>query len=369
MKSIIKSAKTVDEAIEIGLKEIGLTRHEVEIEIIQEHSKGILGLFGGNDAIVKIKEKTKMKIDIDEIFEDSKLKFDNTFAETVEDDIDNFEDEDDYEDIQDEDFYLEYDLDEEDEDSEDEKKEEITRQINTDVTIKSDELKEDFEQHQDEEDDEELTEIKEFSEVLEVDFEDEDDYDYENDEEAKIYSSDDEKLVNTRELDFSGNANIVEDEDDIEETAKKIKSNLEDILVKMHIDSKVSYETEKDNIIKLNLTDISENDTGIVIGSKGETLNAIQYILSLLTNKNTNKYYRVTLNVANYRDRKKKSIEINAQKVAYKVLKTKKSIALRPMNSYERRIVHYSLQNYKGIETVSIGKFPNRKVVIKYQEK
>lgn len=348
MKSIIKSAKTVDEAIEIGLKEIGLTRHEAEIEVIQEPTKGIFGIFGGNDALVKIKEKTKMKIDIDEIFEDSKLKFDNISVETIEDD-----------DIKYEDFYLEYDLDDEDEDSEDEI-EELTPHLETDNVIKSDELDEDFKEYEEK--------SNEYQEKFEEDFENES-KEVEKDKEIETYSSDKEDLINTRDLDFSGDANIVEDEDDIEETAKKIKNNLEDILVKMHIDSKVSYETEKDNIIKLNLTDISENDTGIVIGSKGETLNAIQYILSLLTNKNTNKYYRVTLNVANYRDRKKKTIEMNAQKIAYKVLKTKKSIALRPMNSYERRIVHYSLQNYKGIETVSIGKFPNRKVVIKYQEK
>ncbi len=74
------------------------------------------------------------------------------------------------------------------------------------------------------------------------------------------------------------------------------------------------------------------------------------------------------MDVADYRERRKKSIEANAQKVAFRVLKTKKSIALKPMNSYERRIVHYTLQNYKGIETVSTGKFPNRKVIIKYED-
>lgn len=346
MKSIIKSAKTVDEAIELGLKEIGLSREEAEIEVMQESTKGIFGIFGGNDAIVKIKEKTKMKIDIDDIFADSRLNFEDNSKENniyeVEEEVND-------------DFDDDFDEDDFDEDSFEEE---------TDVVKKTTEEKEVTDEVDASE--EEIEEVQEV-ELAESETEKEHE-EFDNNEENEVYSTNSEDLVNTRELDFSGNADIVADNDDIEETAKKIKSNLEDILVKMHIDSKVTYETEKDNIINLNLTDISENDTGIVIGSKGETLNAIQYILSLLTNKHTNKYYRVTLNVANYRDRRKKSIEINAQKVAYKVLKTKKSIALRPMNSYERRIVHYALQNYKGIETVSTGKFPNRKVVVKYQE-
>ncbi|EHR32094.1 RNA-binding cell elongation regulator Jag/EloR [Helcococcus kunzii] len=329
MKSIIKSSKTIEEAVDLGLKELGLDRNNTEIEIIQEPTKGFLGMFGGNDAIVKIKEKDKSTdINLDDIFGD--LKQNSSFAE-VEDESDEEIDE----------RFSKYDDLEEDE-------EEIVETESHDTVDEVVENKEDdsYEDSVDSYEDE-TTETEQ--------------------EEYEIFKSDKEKTVNTRELTFSGEAVEINDEDSLEVVAQKTKKILEDILVKMHIETKVDYETNKNNIINLDLSDISENDTGIVIGSKGETLNAIQYTLSLLVNRNTKQFYRVTLNVADYRDRRKRSIENNAKKVAFKVLKTKKSIALKPMNSYERRIVHYALQSYKEIETVSSGKFPNRKVVVKYK--
>lgn len=329
MKSIIKSAKTIEEAVDLGLKELGLDINNTEIEIIQEPTKGFLGMFGGNDAIVKIKEKDKSTdINLDDIFGD--LKQNSSFAE-VEDESDEEIDE----------RFSKYDDLEEDE-------EEIVETESHDTVDEVVENKEDdsYEDSVDSYEDE-TTETEQ--------------------EEYEIFKSDKEKTVNTRELTFSGEAVEINDEDSLEVVAQKTKKILEDILVKMHIETKVDYETNKNNIINLDLSDISENDTGIVIGSKGETLNAIQYTLSLLVNRNTKQFYRVTLNVADYRDRRKRSIENNAKKVAFKVLKTKKSIALKPMNSYERRIVHYALQSYKEIETVSSGKFPNRKVVVKYK--
>lgn len=360
MKSIIKSAKTIEEAVDLGLKELGLDRNNTEIEIIQEPTKGFLGMFGGNDAIVKIKEKDKSTdINLDDIFGD--LKQNSSFAE-VEDESDEEIDErfSKYDDLEeDEEEIVETEshntVDEVVENKEDDSYEDA-------VDLYEDETEED-ESDQDFYEKEKLeTQTKDFDKSY-----DEDETTEIEQEEYEIFRSDKEKTVNTRELTFSGEAVEINDEDSLEVVAQKTKKMLEDILVKMHIETKVDYETNKNNIINLDLSDISENDTGIVIGSKGETLNAIQYTLSLLVNRNTKQFYRVTLNVADYRDRRKRSIENNAKKVAFKVLKTKKSIALKPMNSYERRIVHYALQSYKEIETVSSGKFPNRKVVVKYK--
>ncbi|QZO76209.1 Jag N-terminal domain-containing protein [Helcococcus kunzii] len=360
MKSIIKSAKTIEEAVDLGLKELGLDINNTEIEIIQEPTKGFLGMFGGNDAIVKIKEKDKSTdINLDDIFGD--LKQNSSFAE-VEDESDEEIDE----------RFSKYDDLEEDE-------EEIVETESHDTVDEVVENKEDdsykdsVDSYEDETEEDESDQDfyeKEKSETQTKDFDksyDEDETTETEQEEYEVFKSDKEKTVNTRELTFSGEAVEINDEDSLEVVAQKTKKILEDILVKMHIETKVDYETNKNNIINLDLSDISENDTGIVIGSKGETLNAIQYTLSLLVNRNTKQFYRVTLNVADYRDRRKRSIENNAKKVAFKVLKTKKSIALKPMNSYERRIVHYALQSYKEIETVSSGKFPNRKVVVKYK--
>lgn len=369
MKSIIKSAKTVEEAVDLGLKELGLDKSDTEIEIIQEPTKGFLGMFGGNDAIVKIRAKDKnTDINLDDIFGD--LTKETSFEETVEDDLDEEIDDrfDDYYDFEDESEEIEEEISNVDSNNTFEEAiitEESYYEVSEDLEENSeDDTEEDLDQDFYEEESDEQNNEYDFDDS----YEDDDEIDEsEDNQDYEIYKSDKEKTINTRELTFSGEAVEITDEDSLEVVAEKTKKILEDILVKMHIETKVDYETNRNNIINLNLTDISENDTGIVIGSKGETLNAIQYTLSLLVNRNTKQFYRVTLNVADYRDRRKKSIENNARKVAFKVLKTKKSIALKPMNSYERRIVHYALQSYKEIETVSSGKFPNRKVVVKYK--
>lgn len=389
MKLIIKSAKTIEEAIEAGLKELGLRRSEAEFEVMQEPSKGVFGLFGGSDAVVKIKEKQLEKVDLGDIFAKDEL-----FTEASREEVSFETSDEDYldEKYQDEDFDTDSDdvfveeevylqeLDEDDEDfdvkSEEvevvevyEEKEKVEYSDEDDYGDENDLYEDGVAPVFEEEKNTEVKEEQESEQPLESTEEYEEDYsdDEEDDVEYEVFSSNPETLVNTRDLEFSGEASLVNNDDSLQEAAEKIKKTLEDLLVKMHIETKVSYETYKDNVININLSDITENDTGIVIGSKGETLNAIQYVLSLIVNRDTNKYYRVSVNVGDYRDRRKKSIEQNAQRVAYKVLKTKKSIALKPMNSYERRIVHYSLQSYKQIETVSTGKFPNRKVVIKYK--
>ena len=349
MRSIIKTAKTIEEAVEAGIKELNIDRDDADIEIIQEATKGLFGLFGGEDAIVKIKEKEKLSIDVEDIFSDLKsdnkdnLKgklykdFSNKEVETIESEI---EEEEDFDNSVEINMYKK---------SDDEAKDKVEED--------SDEA--DFEQDSDDE----------FDGLYEEGYQPEEEVIEEEQEEKEetIYRSDLEKTLNTRELLFSGEAKEVIDNDSLVEVAEKVKQNLEDLLIKMHIEAKVSYETARDNIINLELSDISENDTGIVIGAKGETLNALQYILSFLTNNKTSNFYRITVNAGNYRDRKKANIENNAKRVAYKVLKTKKPIALKAMNSYERRIVHTALQSYKEIETVSTGKFPNRKVVVRYK--
>lgn len=358
MRYVIKSAKTIEEAIELGVKELGLTRDEIEFEVIQEPTKAVFGLFGGNDAMVKIKEKAKMKIDLDDIFAETKLDITPEIDITPEEAVEEFDFDEEIEDkfnrMQEEEFDLD--------------KEElfVEEEVILDNVDEEEELDENTNETDDLYEDGYTPEFIQETEVLE-NFDESEEIENEKENENIESFTSDENLVNTRDLQFSGEACSITDEDDIKQAAEKAKKILEDLLIKMHIETKVSYETHKDNVINFNLEDISENDTGIVIGSKGETLNAVQYILSLLANRNTSNFLRITLNAGEYRNRRKKAIEANAQRVAYKVLKTKKSIALKPMNSYERRIVHFALQDYKEIETVSTGKFPNRKVIVKYK--
>lgn len=106
-------------------------------------------------------------------------------------------------------------------------------------------------------------------------------------------------------------------------------------------------------------------DMGILIGKRGQTLDSLQYLTSLVVNKGKSNYIRVKLDTEDYRRRRKETLENLARGIAYKVKKTRKPVVLEPMNPYERRIIHSALQGNKYVETVSEGEEPYRHVVVK----
>lgn len=106
-------------------------------------------------------------------------------------------------------------------------------------------------------------------------------------------------------------------------------------------------------------------DMGILIGKRGQTLDSLQYLTSLVVNKGKANYIRVKLDTEDYRRRRKETLENLARGIAYKVKKTRKPVVLEPMNPYERRIIHSALQGNKYVETVSEGEEPYRHVVVK----
>ena len=112
------------------------------------------------------------------------------------------------------------------------------------------------------------------------------------------------------------------------------------------------------------LVDINGNASGMMIGYRGETLNALQTILSNIANNGSDEKIRLILDIENYRAKREKVLEELAQKVAKTVLKTGKSVTLEPMTPYERKIIHNSLQGFEKIENHSIGEGDNRRVVI-----
>lgn len=118
---------------------------------------------------------------------------------------------------------------------------------------------------------------------------------------------------------------------------------------------------EEEKEISINL--IGE-DMGILIGKRGQTLDSLQYIVSLVVNKKKEEYIRVKLDTENYRERRKETLETLAKNIAYKVKRTKHSVSLEPMNPYERRIIHAALQNDKYVVTRSDGEDPFRHVII-----
>ena len=118
---------------------------------------------------------------------------------------------------------------------------------------------------------------------------------------------------------------------------------------------------EEEKELEVNLTG---GEMGILIGKRGQTLDSLQYLVSLVVNKKTDEYLRVKLDTENYRARRKETLETLAKNIAYKVKRTKRSVALEPMNPYERRIIHAALQNDKYVTTHSEGEEPYRHVVV-----
>lgn len=132
------------------------------------------------------------------------------------------------------------------------------------------------------------------------------------------------------------------------------------VFEKMKIDVEVEAE-ECDNCISVR---IRGKDSGIIIGRRGETLDAIQYLTGLVVNKDRDDYVRVIVDIENYRKKREETLVRLANRLADRVVRYKKNIVLEPMNPFERRIIHSSLQDNKYVETYSIGDEPNRKVVI-----
>ena len=261
MNYVIKTGKTVDEAVREALSELNITRDNAEIEVLDEGQKGFLGLIGSKDATVKVWPKVdETKSILNEIFNEE------IEPETSQEVVQNTDDE----------------LEIEDE-------EVSTDEVHMEEAIKT----------LDEENEEILSAAREFL----------------------------GKILETLELD-----NIVEME-------------------------------LEDNTLNVNING-DENRLGILIGKRGVTLDSIQYILNLIVNKKSSRYIRVNLDSSGYRDKRKKTLENLAGKMANKVLKTGRSIKLEPMNSYERKIIHTALQDFEGVLTHSEGKDPFRKVVI-----
>lgn len=122
----------------------------------------------------------------------------------------------------------------------------------------------------------------------------------------------------------------------------------------------VKYD-EADNSMDI---DLSGDEMGVLIGKRGQTLDSLQYLVSLVVNKDAENYIRVKVDTENYRQRRKDTLENLAKNISYKVKRTKRPVSLEPMNPYERRIIHSALQNDKYVTTHSEGEEPYRHVVV-----
>ena len=147
-------------------------------------------------------------------------------------------------------------------------------------------------------------------------------------------------------------------------TGKEISAEdfLKDVFkaMDMVVDIKVT-ENKEENTMDIEL---AGEEMGVLIGKRGQTLDSLQYLVSLVVNKYSDEYIRVKIDTENYRERRKETLENLARNIAYKVKRTRKTVSLEPMNPYERRVIHSALQNDRYVTTHSEGEEPYRRVVV-----
>jgi len=138
---------------------------------------------------------------------------------------------------------------------------------------------------------------------------------------------------------------------------------LEGLLVRMGSDAKVEVTPKDETTILVNLTG---NNIGPLIGRRGETLDAIQHLTNFVVNRAGGTHIKITIDAEDYRKKREQALVALARKMAGKVVKYRRNMTLEPMNSYERHVIHSSLQDFEGVTTYSVGTEPNRRVVIAY---
>lgn len=306
MRSTVISAKTVEECVNKALDKLQANRNEVNIEVIDEPKQGFLGLFGAKDAVVRVSLKDDVKERGTDDFVKNILNSDSNSVET-------------------------------------EQKEDIK-------VVEDKKVVEEVEETKSTEDDND--EIVETVETVETeDVKDAEEFKQESEQEAESEKSD-----VTEESDVTIDRN-----DELFITSKNfLKQMIED----MGIDCDIESRTEG-NMIKFNILCSQESDIGIIIGKRGETLDSLQYIVNLVTNRNADTYIRVILDCNQYRSKRERSLQKLARRLADKAIQTGRDIKLEPMNPYERRIIHTYLQNDENVNTFSQGNEPNRRVIIK----
>ncbi len=145
---------------------------------------------------------------------------------------------------------------------------------------------------------------------------------------------------------------------------KRAEVYLNNVLKKMGLETSLNTE-EKDDKVSV---EVSGDSMGIIIGRRGDTLDALQYLTSLVVNKGKEDYVRVSLDTENYRERREETLISLAKRMAARVYRSGKNFTLEPMNPNERRIIHSTLQGYRNVKTYSTGEEPNRSVVIALKE-
>ena len=384
MQSVVKMGKTVDEAVQAALEALDASLDEVSIEIMEEAKSGFLGVFGSKEAIVRVSRKESGFRDLLEESKPQEEKKDVKPAspittdekkdvppssvkmeEKTENPVPAVKEE--KPDVQASAGSTEKNVEvpisvEKTEERKQETPKPLPREnkvIEKPTHSLLDRIHEEVEREQGK---------KEIALNKEKESETSSPLTKASSTEDKAPAEDNENAVTLpTENRVAQEHTVVSREMDNVEIIRFTENWLSSILEEMHISAQLNFFIEEDNL-RIELTEISETDMGIVIGRRAETLNAIQYLLGVTLNRISKRHYRVYLDVGDYRKRRAQNITRLAERNAEKVKRSKRSLKLEPMNAYERRIVHTALQNMEHIETVSEGREPHRKVVILYKE-
>lgn len=318
MEEYIKvSAKTVEDAVLEASIQLGTSRDNVEYRVIEYETKGFLGI-GAKKALIEAKKKKSDEDIINEVFRSSEKSG---------------------------------------KDKKKAGKEQKKEEKKAEKKAEKKELKEDKKEEKKEAKKEEKKENKEFKEGKK------------EKKEPKAAKEPKEAAINAEnesaEADGSVQAaaekpHVVRTPADPQQTKEKAEKFLTDVFNAMDLDVTINQNFEDDTLS----IDLAGEDMGMLIGKRGQTLDSLQYLTSLVVNKGKNAYVRVKVDTENYRDRRKATLENLAKNIAFKVKKTRRPVYLEPMNPYERRIIHSALQNDPYVTTHSEGEEPLRKVVV-----
>lgn len=321
--SIRVSAKTVDDAITEAMIQLGVTSDKLEYEVIEKGSAGFLGI-GMKQAVIEARRKKSAEREPD-ILEEIKMEVKREEKKLSRND-----------------FKKEVKK----ETKKDTKKsyretKDIIKDssINKETAISEESVEKD------------ITPVKEKA----VEVKEEAAGKRNNIKEKKISGEFVSSVKESHSKKYSETARVTE------ETKQAVEKFLLDLFKAMGMEVQITSEIDKDGIL---CVDMSGDSMGIIIGKRGQTLDSLQYLANRVANKQQSGYVRVKLDTENYRVRREETLRHLAKNIAHKVKRNRKPIALEPMNPYERRIIHYSLQSDPYVTTHSEGEDPYRKVVV-----
>ena len=306
MRQYEVSAKTKEEAVELGLQELGVSIGDVDVQVVEEGSKGLFGLFGSRPVKVRLTVKDSEEDPLGDLLEEEPAKKKEKKAEKKP-----------------------------------EKKQEEKK-----PAVKTEEKKAEEKKPA-----EKKAEKKPEKKPAEKKAEDSE-KDAEEKQEIRTLEKPEVTMIPAEQLDAESPAGVA-------------KEFLGELTKLMGVDVSIDMGTDAEG----NVYAYMQGDTlGILIGRRGETLDALQYLTSLKVNRGRDSYTRVTLDTENYRAKREDTLIRLANRMANRALRTGRKVSLEPMNPYERRIIHFALQQNEGVTTHSEGDEPNRHVVITHKK-